>query len=307
MSTGKSVNFKNGGERFNITIEDDGVLTFRANEHNGDGDLRMTVRDKTNEVQFNGDITVDETVTVGGTGQDGGLQLRAADGDNTLFLGSSGEDVNAVLGGNGRYGHLQAKNADGNVTVDLRASAGSLTLGAAGQDGDITLVDAAGVRSLTMNGDPAKLEMWFGSQRSIAMDASKATVTVGTDGKAGTIDVVDDFGDVTIKLTGAGGLIEYDQLQQDTSPDGAPTLRNALDRVLALRAVSYQVGETPQVGMRAEDVGQVCPELVATVAEGRTGVNYARMAAVLFEAVKEQQQLIDDLRDRLHRLETKAA
>ena len=310
MGTGEYVNFGNGKAEFNIHLEDDGELSFLANDQSGKGDRRMTIRDNTNEVHFDGGVTVDETVTVGGTGQDGGLQLRAADGDNTLFLGSSGDsgdNVNVVLGGNGRYGHIQAKNADGDVTVDLRASAGSLNLGAAGQDGNITLVDTAGVRSLTMDGDPAKIEMWYGSQRSIALDASTATVTVGTDNKAGTIDVVDDFGNVTIKLTGAGGLIEYDVLQQDTTPDGGPTLRGALERVLALRAVSYQTGAAPQVGMRADEVRQVCPELVGTVAEGRTGVNYARMAAVLVEAVKEQQQLIDELRARLDRLETKAA
>jgi hypothetical protein len=57
------------------------------------------------------------------------------------------------------------------------------------------------------------------------------------------------------------------------------------------------------IGLVAQDVEQVLPELVYTNADGYKCVDYNKMTAVLVQAVKEQQASIQQLRDRLVTLE----
>lgn len=84
-------------------------------------------------------------------------------------------------------------------------------------------------------------------------------------------------------------------------------LPNALDTIDALRGVSYTriaTGKT-EVGVIAEEVAKVLPELVKFESDGHTpaGVDYSRLSAVLIQAVKEQEQHIASLEARLAALE----
>jgi hypothetical protein len=51
-----------------------------------------------------------------------------------------------------------------------------------------------------------------------------------------------------------------------------------------------------QIGVIAQDVEKVYPEIVYTGKNGYKSVDYTKLTAVLIEAVKEQQQVIDDLK-----------
>ncbi len=80
------------------------------------------------------------------------------------------------------------------------------------------------------------------------------------------------------------------------------TLDGALDTLTRLRGVSFdwkpEHGGTRDVGFVAEEVGAVVPELV-TWGEGgiaAEGMVYDRVTALAVEAIKEQQQRIDRLR-----------
>jgi hypothetical protein len=80
-------------------------------------------------------------------------------------------------------------------------------------------------------------------------------------------------------------------------------LHNALEKVEKLRGVSYDLQETGkhEIGVIAEEVGAVVPELVSYEANGKDArsVDYARLTALLIEAAKEQQREIRDLRSEL--------
>ncbi|MGO4881623.1 MAG: DNRLRE domain-containing protein [Bryobacteraceae bacterium] len=71
---------------------------------------------------------------------------------------------------------------------------------------------------------------------------------------------------------------------------------NALAKVEKLRGVSYDLKETGkhEIGVIAEEVGAVVPELVSYEANGKDArsVDYARLTALLIEATKEQQREI---------------
>jgi len=73
------------------------------------------------------------------------------------------------------------------------------------------------------------------------------------------------------------------------------TYENALETVNRLRGVRFDWKDsgTPAVGLIAEEVDEVVPEVVAHEGGTAKGVNYANLVAVLVEAVKEQQKTID--------------
>jgi hypothetical protein len=58
------------------------------------------------------------------------------------------------------------------------------------------------------------------------------------------------------------------------------------------------------VGLVAQEVETVIPEVVNTKANGIKGVKYDRLVALLIEAVKDQQEQIDELRTELKNLKS---
>ncbi|WP_198172442.1 tail fiber domain-containing protein [Hymenobacter ginkgonis] len=101
------------------------------------------------------------------------------------------------------------------------------------------------------------------------------------------------------------------RLKQDIRP-----LSGALASVLSLRGVRYrwntlgvQRGGTAgaeQVGVLAQEVEQVLPELVSTGADGYKAMNYAQLTPVLIEAIKELKAENDALKARAAASEAKA-
>jgi uncharacterized small protein (DUF1192 family) len=87
------------------------------------------------------------------------------------------------------------------------------------------------------------------------------------------------------------------------------TLGDALERVRRLRGVSFNWKRDGQhdIGLIAEEVGEVVPEVVAYEENGvdAKSVDYARLTALLVEAVKEQQVQIKELRAEVERLNAK--
>jgi hypothetical protein len=83
------------------------------------------------------------------------------------------------------------------------------------------------------------------------------------------------------------------------------TFENALDTVNRLRGVRFDWKDsgTPAVGLIAEEVNQVLPELVAQEGGQARGVNYANLVAVLVEAIKEQQRANEKDRSRIEELQ----
>lgn len=57
-----------------------------------------------------------------------------------------------------------------------------------------------------------------------------------------------------------------------------------------------------RIGLIAQDLQKVFPELVSKNNEGYLGVHYIGMIPILVEAIKEQQQIIDTLTHRINNL-----
>lgn len=72
-------------------------------------------------------------------------------------------------------------------------------------------------------------------------------------------------------------------------------INGALEMVRALKGVSFNWKDSGResIGFVAQDIEEILPQLVHTDTDGHKAVEYSKIVAVLVEAFKEQQQLID--------------
>jgi hypothetical protein len=126
-------------------------------------------------------------------------------------------------------------------------------------------------------------------------------VGIGTDEPKHTLDVRGEIGN--------NGTVYHSDRRWKT---GIRMLSNALEYVQQLRGVSYmwRQDEFPEmnfsqgrhIGLIAQEVEEILPELVVTDSDGYKSVAYANLVAVLIEAVKEQQNQIVSQQEQITQL-----
>ncbi|MDZ7357660.1 MAG: tail fiber domain-containing protein, partial [candidate division KSB1 bacterium] len=86
-------------------------------------------------------------------------------------------------------------------------------------------------------------------------------------------------------------------------------IQGAIDKVKRLTGVLFDWKDSGKhdLGLIAEEVGQVIPEVVTYEENGvdAQSVDYARLVAILIQGMKEQQMTIEQLTKRIDELEKK--
>jgi hypothetical protein len=77
------------------------------------------------------------------------------------------------------------------------------------------------------------------------------------------------------------------------------TIDNALDKVNALRGVSYEKDLKQCIGVIAQEVETVIPEVVHTDADGMKSVAYGNLVGLLIESVKELTARVESLEKQI--------
>jgi len=82
------------------------------------------------------------------------------------------------------------------------------------------------------------------------------------------------------------------------------TIQDALNKILNMRGVTFERLQTPgtEIGVIAQEVEEIVPEVVTTDSNGHKSVAYANITALLIEAVKTQQVQINELREEIKKL-----
>jgi hypothetical protein len=80
------------------------------------------------------------------------------------------------------------------------------------------------------------------------------------------------------------------------------TITNSLEKVLSLRGVEYDridIEETPhQIGLIAQEIEEVIPEVVNTNENGFKSVAYQNLIALVIQAIKELNDKVDKLKNK---------
>jgi hypothetical protein len=102
-------------------------------------------------------------------------------------------------------------------------------------------------------------------------------------------------------FSGTVNAANFNTTSDATLKTNVETLSGSLDAVTSLRGVSFDWLENggSEIGVIAQEVEAVLPDVVSTNDEGIKSVKYGNMVAVLIEAIKEQQAQIDELKAKL--------
>ncbi|HTK81664.1 MAG TPA: tail fiber domain-containing protein [Bacteroidota bacterium] len=135
-----------------------------------------------------------------------------------------------------------------------------------------------------------------GATGAVMTIIDQGNVGIGTTTPSQRLQVIGN-----ICATGTIGSCSDMRYKKDISP-----LSSSLTKVLSLRGVSYNwrsdefseknFTKDRQIGLIAQEVEKLYPEVVQTDANGYKSVDYGRLTPVLIEAIKEQQKEIDDLK-----------
>jgi hypothetical protein len=246
--------------------------------------------------------------TIGLTGPAGATGATGAQGPIGLTGPAGATGATGAQGPIGLTGPAGATGATGaQGPIGLTGPAGAA--GSTGAQGPIGLTGPAGATGATGATGPTGL-------LSSGTAAGNTPYWDGTQWVVGTSNIFNNGGNIgigtatpSVKLEVNGRLktLGINELSDVRYKKDIQTLTNALANVEKLRGVSYdwKQAEFPQknfeakhqIGLIAQELEKVYPELVNTDAEGYKSVDYSKLVAVLIEAVKEQQVEISNLQN----------
>lgn len=275
-----------------------GGAAVRTAFFDGDGGLSLNSLGTTNYTRIvptagqgaNYLITLPNTVSAPGKG------LVATDANGTLAWTTVGSGtVTIITPGTGIVGSTDITTT-GTIAVDaangLTADAGEDKVELGGTLDENTTIAQGNfnmIHNLTGTGD---FDVQVGGSTQFIVDATTGNIGIG-----GTA--------VTHKLTINGkvkstGINETSDARLKTN---FASIDGALNKILSMNGKYYdwRTSEFPnkgleegrQVGVIAQEIEKILPEVVDTDSEGYKSVEYGHIVPVLIEAIKEQQKIID--------------
>ncbi|MGH3922011.1 MAG: tail fiber domain-containing protein, partial [Pseudonocardiaceae bacterium] len=224
--------------------------------------------------------------------------------------------------GNGLHIRTHSKNADGTTRLFVGWDNGNVGIGTADPDGHRLCVRGG---STYLEGDifvQGRLAYWWGGDNNWKHVQNRWDNYAGSydtggpsDGRLKTaVRPIRNALDKISRLEGIGyrwneAGVEYLTRDIATSFSAGPGATAEENRRLwdeqRRKAVGTLSGE--YLGLIAQDVDAVVPEVVHEDADGYKHIRYAHLTALLIEAVKEQQAAIEHLRARLVTVEPATA
>ena len=221
-----------------------------------------------------------------GAGQAGGGWSSAINAYST----NNGGNLTLSAGGAGHWGH------GGDVTINAGNAFDT------GSVGGSVYIKAGGLSSWTRG----CVAFYTGGAYPFDMNSPIERMRIAGDGKVG---IGTSTPAATLEIV-AGGTTLADGWSVRSSrrwKTNIHPIENALSKVQNLRGVTYdwRDGRRNDIGLIAEEVGAVVPEVVIFEANGRDArsVDYQRLVAVLIEAMKEQEKKISAMQEEITTLQ----
>jgi hypothetical protein len=119
--------------------------------------------------------------------------------------------------------------------------------------------------------------------------------------------VADQVSSTKFTFNPSSGLLtttDYNSSSDKRLKKEIKTIDNALEKITQLRGVTFTWKESEQkaVGLIAQEVQKIIPEIVNTDELGYLGIRYTNLIGVLIEAIKEQQDQINTLKQQIEKL-----
>lgn len=198
-------------------------------------------------------------------------------GDTDLReFGASDTDVAGLVGGSA-FGTLLESDANGHIVMGIRDNDANDSFSIVTGNGGYYTGNAYTKLALQVRGN--------------------GNTTVG-----GTLTT---SGNVTVNgsLSATGDVTAYASSDKRLK-DNIELIPNAVQKIKQINGVSFDWNDKSEhtghdIGVIAQEIEAVLPELVKTRNDGYKAVRYEKIVALLIEAVKEQQSQIDELKSKL--------
>lgn len=265
--------------------------------------VTLTVDDKNIEL---GSVASPSNITADG----GGITLKGAT-DKTLNWVSattawtSSEDFNLLTGKvyeiNGTS-VLSASTLGSGVTVSSLTSFGTspvLVTPNIGTPSYAVLTNASG----TANNLTANIANFISISDDTTTNATRYPIFAnGTSGA-----VVEQVSSTKLFFNPSTGLLtstDYNSSSDKRLKKNIKTLDSALNTVSSLRGVTFEwkEGGGKSIGLIAQEVKEVVPDIVVADDNGYLGIKYTNIIGLLVEAIKEQQDQINTLKKQIEKL-----
>ena len=236
-----------------------------------------------------GDQTASEIRTLVGSGNDG---VVPATGDAGTFLAHDGVFRTPS------YTTNTDTNTQNTYSTSVVDSSGiKLRLSGAGHDGNTTddVLFAAGSNVSIARTDASTITI-----------SSTDTNTTYTRSDFIDQDVNTDSSVTFASVSATGDIVAYAS-SDERLKDNIEVISNPIEKVQQLKGVTWDWNDNadelqqslPNVGVIAQDVEKVLPQLVKDRDNGFKGVDYDKIVGLLIEAIKDQQTQIDELKEKL--------
>ena len=192
---------------------------------------------------------------------------------------------------------------DGGITIDnITIDGTTMTLSSA----DLT-IDVAGAIILDAD-DSGNVSFKDGGTRYGYIEKSSNNMLIQSTISDGDIlfkgsDGGSTITALTLDMSEAGAATFNDNVtafSDERLKNNIKTLTDGLDKVEKLRGVTYTRDEKESIGVIAQEVEKILPEIVLTADDemGTKSVDYSRLTAVLIEAVKELSARVKELENK---------
>jgi len=327
------------GEGVTPTINLD-LSELATSTTNGDGDFFVVVDDLNAQRKLTkANIALSGMNNDAGWTSNVGDITGVTAGTNLTGGGTSGTvTLNMATGGigSGTYGSTADGTKIDTITVDAYGRVTAVATGATGDgtfdglsgktsgtgdystSGDLVAGRGSGSIAMTINDGYGNSNVAFNHQDGTPdQNGNAARIVVNTDATTGASIIFGVKSNVTggvavgvtniMTITESGVSVTGDitSSSDERIKENIQPITDALSKVQQINGVSFNWKESgdPSIGVIAQNVESIIPEVVSENREGTKTVAYGNMVGLLIEAIKEQQASIEKLEARVAELE----
>jgi hypothetical protein len=190
------------------------------------------------------------------------------------------------------------------VTTISGAQASAITANTA-KVSNIVQTTVSGNAGSVTNGVYTTGTQTIGGAKSFSSAVNIDATTASTSKTTGAL-IVDGGVGIAGALNVGGDIVAFAS-SDERLKDNIELISNPIEKVQSLKGVTWDWNSNadelqqslPNVGVIAQDVEKILPQLVIDRDNGFKGVDYAKLTGLLIEAVKDQQKQIDELKSKL--------